>query len=236
MSLLSAIFGIGWHRWLTHIILAGFTLVGCYGAHLYRPHADLTYDLTIGCAYVGLALIVVSLLIGPYKMLFIRRNPVNINLRRDIGIWAGIVGCIHVVCGLQMYMGGRILSYFFELTQRGYRLLLNLFGISNDLGLIATVLLIWLLILSNDWSLKHFKGKRWKFWQRFNYLIAALVFAHTFGYQSIRQREQPFVITALVLGVVTLAAQLAGFFLYRSRRKPDALFKPMNRQPYRENS
>jgi methionine sulfoxide reductase heme-binding subunit len=218
-------FAIGLRRWLTHLGLALFTAAGCYLAHRYAPHADLNYDLTIGCGYVALVLLALSLLIGPYKLLFQRQNPVSIDFRRDVGIWAGITGSIHVVCGFQIHMGGKIVYYFLEyVPHHGYRFLLNLFGISNDFGLIATCILVALLVLSNDLTLRWLKGKKWKFLQRFNYLLLALVLAHTFGYQSVSQREQPFVIATIILGILTLAVQSAGFLLYRARRA-DRRFK-----------
>jgi sulfoxide reductase heme-binding subunit YedZ len=211
------LFQIGVRRWLTHTTLALAALIACYLAHLYAPYAALNYALTIGCGYLALILIMLTLLIGPVQLLYQSRNPVNLDLRRDIGIWAGITGCIHVMFGLQIHMNGRILNYFIQTTGRGYRLLLNAFGISNHLGLLATVILIMLLVLSNDISLKRLKGKRWKLLQRFNYLLALLVFVHTFLYQMISQREQPFRVVAFCMALILIFVQTLGFLIYRSR-------------------
>lgn len=215
---------IGWRRWLTHSVLAALTAVGCYLAHLYAPRAYLPYTLTIGCGYLSLVFIVISLAIGPLKLLAQRgrlqpRNPVNINLRRDVGIWAAITGVVHVIFGLQLRANGEILLYFFEPAPNGGYgpLLTSRFGISNHIGLIATVVLIVLLVLSNDVSLRKLKGKRWKWVQRWNYGLAALAFIHTFLYQDISQRERPFVLATLLLAMVTLAVQAVGFEFYRSR-------------------
>ncbi len=233
--MLFSIFAIGLRRWLTHAGLALLAFGGVYLTHLYAPHADLTYDLTIGCGYVALILVALSLLIGPYKLLFQRRNPVNLDFRRDVGIWAGITGCIHVICGFQIHMNGNVVYYFLDyIPHRGYRFLTNLFGISNDIGLIATIILVILLVLSNDISLRHYKGKKWKFLQRFNYLLALLVLAHTFAYQTVSQRERPFIIGTIIIAVVTLAAQSAGFLLYRTRHL-DHRFHPnknFNKEQY----
>jgi sulfoxide reductase heme-binding subunit YedZ len=210
--------GFGWQRMFTHLALALFTLAGCAAVHLlYVPYADVNYVLTIGCGYLALIWIMLSLVIGPFKLFARRRNPVNINLRRDVGIWAGLTGCIHVWCALQVRYPGKILLYFFHQTRTGYHLLLNLFGLSNDAGLIATIILIGLLIISNDLSLRRLKGRRWKYWQRYNYLLFGLVILHTFAYQSISRRETPFVIAAVMLTILTLTAQAIGFYLYRSR-------------------
>jgi sulfoxide reductase heme-binding subunit YedZ len=211
------ILDIGRTRWVTHLALAAFTVAGFYAAHLYVPYADVPYLLTISMAYVSLALVAFSLLIGPYKLLWQRGNPVNIDLRRDVGIWAAVTGCIHVFFGFQIHFNGQIWAYFLELTPRGYRLARTVFGFSNDVGLVATVILIALLLLSNDYSMRRLKGKRWKFWQRFNYLLVILVLIHTLGYQTVSRREQVFTLGTLVLTVIVLAVQAAGFYLYRSR-------------------
>lgn len=213
-----SLLNIGLRRWLNHLGLALITLAGCYAAYRYAPFADLNYTLTIGCGYLALVLVVLTLVIGPVKLLWQRKNPVNLDLRRDVGIWAGITGCIHVFCGFREHMGGNIALYFLDPTPNGYRPLLNRFGISNDIGLIGVLILIVLLVLSNDISLKRLKGKRWKFLQRFNYLLAALIFIHTFLYQMISRREHPFMDVTLLLGLATLAIQTAGFMAYQTRQ------------------
>jgi sulfoxide reductase heme-binding subunit YedZ len=178
--------------------------------------------LTIVLGYLALGLLAVSLVIGPLGLLGRRRNPVNISLRRDIGIWVGVTGLGHVLCGLQVHLGGQILLYFVQ--ERAGRLvpLLNLFGISNDLGLLATVLLLFLLALSNDLALRRLRGPRWKWLQRTNYLLFLLVVLHTFGYQLLIQREAPFVWLAVGLVATVLLAQAGGLLLYRARhtRRP----------------
>ena len=209
---------IGKQRWLTHVGLGLLSAAGAYGGHLYAPYADANYAFTIGFGYTSIILIAASLIIGPVKLLSQRRNPVNIDLRRDVGIWAAITGCLHVFFGLQLHERGQILLYFLEPTPHGYRLIHNLFGLSNDLGAIATILLVVLLVISNDLSLWRLKGKRWKLLQRGNYLLAAFALAHTFGYQTVSHREHSFTDGVILLTLATLALQLAGVYLYRSRR------------------
>ena len=192
----------------------------CYLIHLYSPYADLNYILTLACGYAGFILIVFSLLIGPYKLLCQRRNPVNLNLRRDVGIWAGINGCIHVLCVLLARTRSNLIYLFLrpKLQGVGYDLLLSPQGMSNNLGLLATFILILLLVLSNDIALKTFKGKHWKRLQRFNYGLVILAFIHTILYQRFSNRARAFVILTLVLAVAVLVMQIAGLFLYAARR------------------
>ncbi len=219
MNLIS-FFNIGWQRWRTHGILAFITIIGCYLAHLYAPYADLIYDLTYGCGYIADILIAYSLLIGPYKLLFQRKNPVNLNLRRDVGIWAGITGCIHVIAAIAMTTRGNILYLFLRPKPEGvgYNLLLSPTGVSNNIGLVATIILVILLVLSNDYFLIKLKGKRWKFLQRFNYGLAILAFIHTVLYQRLDNRSSTFVTFTFIFAIALLVIQLAGFILYRSRR------------------
>jgi sulfoxide reductase heme-binding subunit YedZ len=143
-----------------------------------------------------------------------RRNPVNIHSRRDIGIWAAGTGCLHVVFGLQNHLGGQILAYFF--TPAG-GLRLDLLGVSNDLGAAATVILVGLAVLSNNWTLRRLRGPRWKFWQRFNYALFLLVLAHTVGYQTVLPREPIMRPLVGLLALSILAVQLWGRYRYVNR-------------------
>ncbi len=210
---------MGRQRWLTHGLLA-LSAVAAYGAtRLYSPHAGLNYLLTVGMGYLSLLLTVISLVIGPLDLLRRRANPVNIDLRRDVGIWAGLTGLVHVICAFQVRMGGSIVLFFLRPSPTGYRLDFSLFGLSNDLGALATLILVALLVTSNTLSLRQLKGKRWKTLQRFNYALFPLVAAHTFLYQIVSSRQKPFVAAAIVLVIVTLAAQVVGLWLYRRRRR-----------------
>jgi sulfoxide reductase heme-binding subunit YedZ len=175
---------------------------------------------TIGFGYVSLLLLGATLVVGPLNLLRRRRNPVNIMLRRDMGIWAGITGCLHVVFALQLYHNGEIISYFVETRpDGGFRLATGLSGVSNYMGLIATVLLVVLLVTSNNLSLRKLKGKPWKALQHYNYVLGTLAILHTYGYQVARGREMEFRVGALALAIVVLAAQFLGLMLYTSWRQ-----------------
>ena len=207
-------------RQLTHAALALLTAAGCYITFTLTPDLRPVHSLTIGLGYLSLALIVVTLIIGPLQLLSKKRNPVNINLRRDVGIWAGVTGGLHVVFGFQVHLGGDIVLYFFERTAHdGLKPLSNLFGLSNDVGAVATVALILLLFLSNDLSLKWLRGPRWKWLQRLNYGLIVLALAHTFGYQVVVEREEVMTLIVLGLTAVTMLAQMAGVAISMMRRR-----------------
>ena len=70
-------------------------------------------------AYVGMILIAVTLILGPLNILRGRANPVSSYLRRDIGIWAGLVSIAHVVFGLQRHFNGKFWRYFLGEPEQG---------------------------------------------------------------------------------------------------------------------
>lgn len=207
-------------RLITHSAMGILSLMGCGLAYLYLPNATFSEVLTVGLGYVALLLLAVSLIIGPVNLLFKRRNPVNIDLRRDIGIWAGITGLVHVVFSFQVFQNGDILAYFLGKSPTGYSFPTpDLFTFSNYVGLIGTLIMAALLITSNQLSLRYLKGKRWKFLQRFNYPLAVLVAIHTFGYQAYNLREMVFIYSVIGLSGLVLVAQLSGVFISVQRKK-----------------
>ena len=207
--------GFGWQRALTHLLLFGVTLIGVYLTTRYAPHGEAAYILTIACGYLCLLLLCITLLIGPLNLIRKRLNPVNIDLRRDVGIWAGINGALHVVFALVEHNRGSILAFFFRLDGRP---LTNLTGISNYLGLFALIMLLALLLTSNSLMLRKLKGKRWKKLQQLNYVLTTLVFIHTFAYQMAGGREKPFVDTTAIAVVIVLLIQLIGVNVYQQRK------------------
>src|SRR5690349_8275973 len=161
------------NRPLVHLALGSGTLCVCGVALLTFPGAPI-HVLTIILGYLALALLAATLAIGPLALGRRRRNPVNIALRRDAGLWARLTGLPHALLGLQVRMGGQVLLYFFQQRGGRYVPLLNLFGVSNDLGLAAALILLGLLLLSNDLTLRTLQGPRWKWLQRANYLLFLL--------------------------------------------------------------
>ena len=121
--------------------------------------------------YLGLVFLAMSLIIGPWNTLCSRSNPLSINLRRDIGIWTGIFSIVHVITGLQVHMNGKFWLYFiFPLDEaRLLPIRYDPFGIANYMGLAATLLVIVLLAVSNNFSMRKLRAKLWKRIQRSNY-------------------------------------------------------------------
>lgn len=219
-------------RWLTHGVMFGLTALALYLTKaLYLPRGDLIYISTIGFGYWSLLLLVVTLSIGPLVLVFThrRRNPVNLDIRRDVGIWAGITGLLHVFFGLQVHSRIGILGYFFRpgtLTLR-----LDRVGFNNDVGLAATIVIALLLATSNTYALRKLKGKRWKTLQRLNYPLAVLVILHTLGYQATSGRETVFVNATLILTMGLLVVQFIGVWLTQLRADAVSHRHHMNQTP-----
>lgn len=204
----------------THVVLAAVSAgIGIVASRL-SPGGSAATLITDGSGYAALSLLAVSLAIGPWQMLRggpVRPAalPVNIDLRRDVGIWVGLTGLLHAGFGLTVHFGGDVARYFFPRGRVDLAWLL--FGTSNWLGLAAALLACVLLALSNDQALAALGRARWKRWQRLSYPLAGLTLGHTLGYQLGLHRSWPLpaLVTALSLAVVLI--QLAGMRRYRAR-------------------
>jgi DMSO/TMAO reductase YedYZ heme-binding membrane subunit len=215
-------------RILTNFLLAVLISAPLLFIGLAFPAERHIVLFTIVLGYLSLILLFLSLLIGPLNLLRLRRNPVNLFLRRDISIWAAITGCYHVALVFQMRFGPQLLQYF--LKDGSYLPLVNLYGLSNDTGLFATILLVILLALSNTFSLRLLKGKRWKQIQRLSYLLVPLAVIHTFGYQYLGGRDLLLVIAVIIMVAIVLLGQGMGIALTRSRKNRRARVVPPGAQ------
>jgi len=166
---------------------------------LFSERRDLISHLSIASAYPSLLLLAATLLLGPWNLLRRRPNPISFDLRRDLGIWAGITAVFHTVIGLNVHLRGRPWLYFID-EHRGLRH--DLFGFSNDTGLFAALLFLLLLAISNDLSLRRLGSRRWKSLQQWTYLAALLTVMHAVGYQSIEKRPAAY---CMVLWSITAA-------------------------------
>ena len=200
-------------RVICHIILFAASGLTCavfyYGLGFKRPMASLS----MATAYGGLALMALSLIIGPWNTLRGHRIPTSSYLRRDVGIWAGILSIAHVIFGLQVHFTGKMWLYFLPPVDAAYSfpIRIDAFGLSNHMGLAATLIVLLLLSLSNNPSLRALGAIRWKSLQRWNYVGAVLVAAHGVIYQINEKRTAWFVVVFASLLLLTSAMQYAGY-------------------------
>lgn len=199
-------------RVLHHLLIpfASLAFTGLFYIVIFQFYPEstrFTFRLSLVTSYAALLLLAITLTLGAQRILTERANPVSNDLRRDTGIWCAVFSLIHVGFGLNVHLQSWT-QYFFD--DKG-KLLTDAFGLTNYLGVVAALIVVVLLITSNDVSLKYFGLARWKSIQRWNYVFVFLVIAHGFIYQFVEKRLIPY---AIILGVITLMillAQLAGF-------------------------
>src|ERR1700709_1246365 len=97
---------------LHHVPLCAFALLSIVGLYCMRPYRDVLSRASFATAYPALVLLSATLLTGPWNVLRQQRNPVSSDLRRDIGIWAGILGAVHSVVGQNVHLRGRPWLYY----------------------------------------------------------------------------------------------------------------------------
>ena len=105
------------------------------------------------------------------------------------------------------------------LHRSAYHVRHDLFGIGNDTGLLAALLFLSLLAISNDLSLRRLGTRTWKSLQRWTYMAAALTLMHAVAYQLVEKRQAAY--DALLWATIAMTAvlQVAGW--WRTKRKPN---------------
>ncbi|HWC19534.1 MAG TPA: ferric reductase-like transmembrane domain-containing protein [Terriglobales bacterium] len=199
-----------WQRRIgRHLAIALITLA-CTSLFwsLFSVRRDLISRLSIATAYPALFLIAVALLLGPWNVLRSRPNPVSFDLRRDIGIWAGAVALLHTGIGLNVHLRGRPWLYFID---EHHRLRHDVFGFGNDTGLLAALLFLLLLAISNDLSLRRLGTRKWKSLQRWTYAAVVLTIAHAVAYQHVEKRHATYETVLWVVTATLAASQLWGW-------------------------
>jgi sulfoxide reductase heme-binding subunit YedZ len=203
-------------RRLLHHILIGVGTVALTVIFMQLfPKRDFISRVSIATAYPALLLTAAALLLGPFNVLLRKPNPVSFDLRRDLGIWAGILALAHTAAGLNVHLRGRMWLYFVDARNHLRR---DAFGFGNYTGVLAAVVFALLLVLSNDISIRKLGVDRWKSLQRWAYAGIVLTAAHAIAYQQIEKRISPFqVILYIVFGIVSMFQTAAAFKIRQTR-------------------
>jgi sulfoxide reductase heme-binding subunit YedZ len=204
-------------RIVTHLTIA-LTTLACMATFwlLFSARRDPISHISIATAYPALFLTAVAVFLGPWNVLRGRANPVSFDLRRDIGIWAGIMALVHTAVGLNVHLRGRMWLYFVD---QHHRIRHDWFGFGNDTGIAAALLFLLLLAISNDLSLRRLGTRRWKSLQRWTYAAVILSILHAIAYQHVEERRGAY---AMLLAGTTLAIaifQLAGWRRAKTARE-----------------
>lgn len=226
-------------RWRTHIaiaVLSSLIIALLYFSlpQIYRlfsfdsnnlSHADdIIFRLSLSLGYVALLLLLFTLLISALNLLKNKKLlPIQYDMRRDVGIWAGVLGIFHSFVGLFVHFRDRANSFLYYFifppeTKAAIPFRFDLFGLANYTGLFGVLLLGLLLAISNDFALRKLGANRWKNLQRLNYLFFALVLAHSIIYAAIEKRPFPLLACSLLLFGLTVAFQFFGILKHRSLR------------------
>lgn len=94
--------------------------------------------------------------------------------------------------------------------------LTNSFGWGNRTALAATVIVVGLLAMSTDGSLRELRATRRKNLQRLNDALFALVVAHAFFYGALVPVTSPFALLLFTV-IAVLIGQAVGIWLWRRR-------------------
>lgn len=182
-----------------------------------RARSRFYQRLTVATGYVAAGLLALTLLIGPANLLLRRRNPVSNYLRRDVGMWTAGFSVVHVILGLQVHSAGQLSAFLTYFVEHDGSPLLNSFGLANWTGLLATVIAVGLLAISNDFALRKLKAKRWKRLMRLNYALFVLVIAHAFFYGALLRMVSPFTLLLVFTVIAVVIGQAVGVYLWRRR-------------------
>jgi methionine sulfoxide reductase heme-binding subunit len=214
------------HRLFRHH-LPLFALSTAAVACLYftRPYPDILSRASFATAYPALALLAATLLMGPLNLIRKRPNPVSSDLRRDMGIWAGVLSILHVAVGQNVHMRGRPWLYYIygPNEHKSFPIRHDLFGLANYTGAVSTLVLIALLATSNDYFLRTLGTPRWKQLQRWNYAAFGAAAIHAVAFQGVEKQKLPYVLVVMACIAITIAMQTAGILKRRSNAKARSL-------------
>ncbi len=172
--------------------------------------------------YISIVILSVSFIIGPLNLVLKKKNPVSTYFRRDISITGGALAVVHSATGLFVHLRGKTWQYFLIKTEHGYSVRTDHFGLANYTGLIAAIIIILLLVTSNDYMLKKLGQVRWKNIQRYAYLMFVLSIVHSLFYRVGKADINPIFFLYIPLFVIVLIFQIIGLKLKWSglRREP----------------
>jgi methionine sulfoxide reductase heme-binding subunit len=205
-------------RFGEQVVLAVIAGVATLAFLLLFSSPDIIWRLSMATAYAGLLYLAAALSIGPINVLRGAPNPLSINLRRDIGIMAGILALAHTIVGLFVHLRPDPIQYFFYRTPAGIGgLRYDLWGAANDVGLLAALVVLVLLTVSNNLSIRIMGGATWKRIQRWSYIGAILVIVHGLLYQAVEKRKPVLVAAVLIVAVAVTMVQLLAFHRIRKQ-------------------
>jgi DMSO/TMAO reductase YedYZ heme-binding membrane subunit len=141
-------------------------------------------------------------------------------------MWTTAFSVVHVVVGLQVHSGGQLAGYLSYFVAPNGSPLTNSFGLANWTGLAATVIVVGLLAISSNFALRKLKAGPWKWLQRLNYALFALVILHAFFYGALLRTTSPFTFLLLISLIAVFVGQAVGVWLWRRKHARTSASQP----------
>ncbi len=207
--------------------LLAAALSACFYARantIPNKHYPTLNSLNLGIAYASLALLGLALAIGPLARFSTRTFGRLVELRREVGVVGGLLALAHVVLSVRIHVDWRWPLFFFNLDHnRIVEVNYRVDGIANWLGLAAVLLLLPILLSSNDLAERFLGAPGWKWLQRHTYTLFALAAFHTsiFLQAAAKARARPGDFWAVFWVTVggTLLLQSLAFAVTIARRR-----------------
>jgi sulfoxide reductase heme-binding subunit YedZ len=187
------------------LLLGSATLSGA--AWVAGDPAGARDRLSLLTAWLCFALLAAALALGPRESLRTGRPVLNSQLRRDVGIWGGLAGLAHLFAATGEVMRPEYYATFITGTAATplATWLSPVSTLSIVGGYLIGLLLLMLLALSNNWSLRRLGPARWKRLQRGSILAFALTAAHGVVFQVIEGRTGGWLAALVVVTAALLA-------------------------------
>ena len=192
-----------------HVALGAASVVAVAAVFAAIDSTDQIFRASMATAYVALVLFAITLSFGPVAALKGRRYPVSTDIRRDFGIWSGIVAIAHVIIGLQVHLRGKMWEYFVQPVKGVLLPRVDPFGAANYTGLVAALIFVALLVTSNDASLRRLGTGRWRSLHDLTAWAAILTLLHGAIYQLVEKRWWGLVLVLLTLSFAAVWPRLA---------------------------
>lgn len=202
-----------------YLPLLSLVLIAGVIFYIRWTNRDTITFITQATGYISIILLSISLIIGPLNILLKIKNPISTYLRRDIGIIGGILAVIHSIAGLFVHLRGNTWQYFLNKNEYGYSIRTDNFGLANYTGLISALIIILLLITSNDYLLKKLNSTNWKNIQRLSYLMFILAIVHCIYYRIVQEHLNLIYSLYIPLFIIVLTFQILGILLKLTKQK-----------------
>ena len=202
-----------------YLPLLSLVLIAWVIFYIGWTNRDTITFITQATGYISIIILSISLIIGPVNILLKIKNPVSTYLRRDISVIGGILALIHSIAGLFVHLRGNNWQYFLNKTEFGYSIRTDNFGLANYTGLISALIIVLLLITSNDYLLKKLNSTNWKNIQRLSYLMFILAIIHCFYYRIVKGNLNLIYSLYIPLFIIVLTFQMIGMRLKLTKQK-----------------